>query len=286
MNNANTFSGTVGSHGAGNVGQVVVAHPAALQYASLADGNDNTIAFASGVTSGTLGGILSASQSQSLTNAWRAVMLSVGNNNATSRFDGGFTGLGGINKVGAGKPDVDRQVCFQHEYRPELPHFGPAGTGQLVGQPPWAGTSRSTPARSARPLPPPRLAAISWPAGAATLPPAATARSADSRRGRSISLNAGSLLRMDISSTSSLDQIFDSGALSLGGGTLMVPPGLSNGKYQLINYTELPPPAASPGGHRWLDVARHVPPLEGGCQLAGTHRRQRRGVLRFRHLDR
>ena len=55
--------------------------------------------------------------------------------------------------------------------------------------------------------------------------------------GGSVSLNSNSLLRFDISSTSSLDQILDSGALSMSGGSLMLPAGLANGsQYKLIEY--------------------------------------------------
>ena len=103
LNGANTFSGRVVVNTASDAGQIVVANPLALQNANLADCNDNAIGFAANVTTATLGGILSASQSQSLTNAGGgAVTLAVGNNNANSAFSGNFTGLGGLDKVGTG----------------------------------------------------------------------------------------------------------------------------------------------------------------------------------------
>ena len=96
--NSNTFSGTVHV----SSGTITVAHPLALQNATATDGNDNGIAFASGITTATLGG-LAGTELFTLTNAdGNAVNLSVGNNGASTVFSGNLAGSGGLTKIGSG----------------------------------------------------------------------------------------------------------------------------------------------------------------------------------------
>ena len=98
LSGSNTFSGTV--HTA--AGTIVVANPAALQNATATDGNDNGIAFASGITATTLGG-LQGTEALALTNAdGNGVNLSVGNNGANTVFSGNLAGSGGLTKIGGG----------------------------------------------------------------------------------------------------------------------------------------------------------------------------------------
>ena len=95
---SNTFSGTV--HTAN--GTIVVANPAALQNATATDGNDNGIAFGSGITAATLGG-LRGTELLTLTNAdGNGVNLSVGNNGSNTTFTGTIGGSGGLTKIGGG----------------------------------------------------------------------------------------------------------------------------------------------------------------------------------------
>ena len=100
--NANTFSGTVHVGNSSDIGQIVVAHPLALQNATATDGNDNGIVFGSGITAATLGG-LRGTELLTLTNAGgNGVNLSVGNNGANTVFSGTLGGSGGLTKIGSG----------------------------------------------------------------------------------------------------------------------------------------------------------------------------------------
>ncbi len=93
----NTFTGntTVGA------GTLLINNANALQSSTLNMLAGN-VAFNTGITSATLGG-LAGPDDLSLTNTGNtAVLLSVGNNNASTTYSGALTGLGNLTKIGTG----------------------------------------------------------------------------------------------------------------------------------------------------------------------------------------
>ena len=136
LNNANTFSGTVAVANIRDLGSIVAANPLALQYASLGNYNDNSLAFASGLGTATLGGFAGAAQAQSLTDlGGNAVTLCAGNNNANSTFSGADGARrseqgrhGHVDPV-AGAAGARRRRS-QHQQRPQLPRVRHPGAGQ------------------------------------------------------------------------------------------------------------------------------------------------------------
>lgn len=99
LGNANTFSGNLTA----TSGTTRIDNTLAAQNATVSVGAANALAFGSGITTATFGG-LSGAGNLSLTNtAINAVVLSVGNNNANTTYSGVLSGIGGmLTKIGAG----------------------------------------------------------------------------------------------------------------------------------------------------------------------------------------
>ncbi len=95
---ANTFSGkTVVSNGT-----ISIANPLALQNSTIGGGNDFGLTFASGITSGTLGGLGGTNQYLLQNADNNPVALCVGNNNANTTYNGALEGGGSLDKIGSG----------------------------------------------------------------------------------------------------------------------------------------------------------------------------------------
>ena len=99
-------TGTVAS------GTLVIGHAAALQSQTITVAAANGLAFATGVTSGTLGS-LSGAGGFSLTNAdSNAVALTVGGNGGSDTYSGSLGGAGSLTKSGAGSLTLSGSNSF------------------------------------------------------------------------------------------------------------------------------------------------------------------------------
>ena len=98
LSGVNTHSGNTTV----NAGSLMLSNSLALQSSTFVFGANGTLAFGGSLTPFTLGGI-SGVVAVPLVNAVGApVMLTVGNNNASTTYSGAFSGAGGLTKSGAG----------------------------------------------------------------------------------------------------------------------------------------------------------------------------------------
>ncbi len=98
LSNANTFSGATNA----NAGTLQLNNSLALQNSTVSINVNNGVTFNTGLGAATFGGLAGSGNAALQDSTPSAVNLTVGGNNANTRYTGALSGAGGLTKVGTG----------------------------------------------------------------------------------------------------------------------------------------------------------------------------------------